>query len=136
VVNNRKEEAKYCGQKCYQKAVVEMGLRRGEKSPSWKGGVSFEPYCTKFNNEFKERVRNFWDRKCGISGITEKENGQKLTVHHVNYDKMVCCNNVKPLFIAISRKWNSKLNFNRKYWEHVLTEYIMIWFDGESFLPK
>ena len=25
---------------------------RGEKSGMWRGGMSFEPYCIKFNNEF------------------------------------------------------------------------------------
>lgn len=26
---------------------------RGKNSCFWKGGVSFEPYCEKFNNKFK-----------------------------------------------------------------------------------
>ncbi len=84
----------------------------------------------------KKELRKFWGRRCGLSGVTEGENGQKLSVHHVNYNKMVCCDDTPPLFIAVSNYWNSKLNHNRKYWEHILTEYIMIYFDGESFLSK
>jgi len=108
--------------------------RKGKKNPRWKGGKSFEPYCPKFTLEFKERVREFWGRKCGISGITEEENGKKLAIHHVNYEKMSCCNDTPPLFIALSNSSHSKTNSNRKYWEHILTEYIMIYFDGNSYL--
>jgi hypothetical protein len=118
----------YCNGKCQYKH------NKGINSFVWQGGKSFEPYCYKFNEDFKERVREFWGRKCGISGITETENGRKLDVHHVNYDKQACCNTTPPLFIAVSRKWNLKMNKNRDYWEEYLTNYIMIWFDGECYL--
>lgn len=120
----------YCSRKCQNKNQV------GPNASAWKGGISFEPYCSKFNEEFKERVREFWGRKCGISGITEKENGKKLSVHHVNYNKMVCCDNTPPLFIPLSKSLHPKTNNNREYWEYMLTEYIMIWFNGESYLPN
>jgi hypothetical protein len=110
--------------------------KRGENSSNWKGGISFEPYCVLFNKGFKERVRNFWDRKCGISGITEEENGRKLDVHHVNYDKQSCCNTTVPLFIPLSREYHTKTNHNRDYWEKMLTNYIMIWFNGECYEVK
>jgi len=44
---------------------------RGENSPYWKGGISFSPYCPKFNREFKERVRKFFDNTCVICGKKE-----------------------------------------------------------------
>src|SRR5208337_386546 len=47
---------KYCSRKCL--AIWKSKNLIGEKSPGWKGGISFEPYCIKFNKEFKERVRN------------------------------------------------------------------------------
>jgi hypothetical protein len=108
----------------------------GENNPLWKGGKSYEPYCILFNNKFKERVREFWGRRCGISGITEKQNGRKLDVHHVNYDKQSCCNTTIPLFIPLSREYHSKTNGSRDYWEEMLTNYIMIWFNGECYLSK
>jgi hypothetical protein len=114
---------------------ISCGLS-GENSSFWKGGISYEPYCVLFNRGFKERVREFWGRKCGISGITEKENGRKLDVHHVNYDKQSCCNTNIPLFIPLSKKYHKKTNGNRNYWEEMLTNYIMIWFNGECYLPK
>jgi hypothetical protein len=110
--------------------------QKGENHPNWNNGSSFEPYCILFSNEFKERVREFWGRKCVMSGITEEEHGSKLSVHHVSYDKETCCNITPPLFIPVTKGWNAKFNENREYWEEYLTNYIMIWFDGECYLPK
>ena len=104
-----------------------------ENNPAWKGGKSFEPYCILFNEEFKERVREFWDRECGICKISEQENGEKLSVHHITYDKETCCNTTIPLFIPSCKKCHSKTNYNRNYWEENLTNYIMIWFNGECY---
>lgn len=110
--------------------------RTGETSANWQGGISFEPYCIKFNNEFKERVREFFGRRCFECNKTEEENGVKLSVHHVNYDKMVCCNDVIPLFAALCRGCNSKVNGNRKYWEEHFTQKIMKEFKGKCFYTK
>jgi hypothetical protein len=127
----------FCNPSCQNKFFV------GENHSQWQGGKSFEPYCILFNEGFKERVREFWDRKCAMSGITEEENGRKLAVHHVSYDKTSCCESDKAsfncapnLFIAVSQGWNSKFNHNRDYWEEYLTNYIMIWFNGECYFPK
>lgn len=70
----------------------------GENNPNWKGGVSFEPYCEKFNEKKREEVRNEYNRKCYICGEDEKNNKYKngkqckLSVHHVNNDKKQGCN--------------------------------------------
>ena len=128
--DNRRGGVKYCSTKCYHKNNV------GENNPQWKGGISFEPYCILFNDEFKERCREWWDRKCGICGVNEIDNEIKLSVHHVNYDKQTCCNTTIPLFIPICRKCHPKTNSNREYWEENLSNYIMIWFNGECYNPK
>lgn len=110
--------------------------KTGENHPNWNGGSSFEPYCHLFNEEFKERVREFWGRKCGICDKSEEENGRKLSVHHVSYNKEDCCLEVVPLFIPTCNSCHSKTNNNREYWKNILTNYIMIYFNGESFIPK
>jgi hypothetical protein len=99
-----------------------------EKHPNWKGGISFEPYCQKFNNEFKERVRKFFNYTCQLCGKYGKH------VHHVNYDKMVCCNNVKPLFIILCRSCHTKTNYHREYWEEIFTNKILLEFDGKCYI--
>lgn len=120
----------YCDNECMYKG------QSGEGASSWRGGVSFEPYCYKFNEKLKERVRNFWNRECAICAKTEKENGRKMSVHHVNYNKMSCCDGTPPLFIPVCQSCHAKTNLNRNWWEHILTEYIMVWYDGESYLPE
>ena len=106
--------------------------RTGESASTWKGGISYLPYCEKFDEDLKERVRIFFDRKCYICGKSEQEQIdemikegkvpiRKLDVHHVNYDKMVCCNDVKPLFVPLCRSCHSKTHGNREYWEEFFT---------------
>jgi len=97
---------------------------RGEKNGRWRGGVSFEPYCQKFNRGFKERVREFFNYRCVVCGKTREEVGRALAVHHVNYDKMVCCNGVKPLFVVLCQSHNAYANNDRPYWEQYFTAII------------
>lgn len=66
----------------------------GAKNYNWKGGVSFEPYCPKFNKLLKQNVRNFFGNKCVLCERTKDENrGRNLSVHHVFTEKMACCEN-------------------------------------------
>ena len=90
----------------------------GEHHWNWQGGISSAPYCFKFNNKFKEYIREKFGRICFICDKTEKENGRKLDVHHVNYDKECICNdNPSCQFVPLCRKHNTKANFNRDMWE-------------------
>lgn len=110
----------YCSRIC-------MGMaHRGENAPTWKGGISYEPYCILFNKEFKERVRAFWGNKCPICGKTEEECGKAHSVHHVGYDKEVCCNDNERLFVPLCPSCHSKTNHNREEWEEYFTYLISI----------
>jgi hypothetical protein len=109
---------------------------KGEKCWSWKGGISFEPYCPKFRPEFKERVRIFFGRICVECSKIEVENGRKLNVHHVNFDKMVCCNDIKPLFVALCLSCHGKTNHDREYWEQHFTEIINEKYNGKCYFTK
>lgn len=107
----------------------------GERSGLWKGGVSFEPYCPKFNNEFKERVRAFFGYQCVECGTPQ--NGKKLHVHHVNFRKDSCCaEDVIPLFVSLCPSCHSKTNTNRVFWEWWFTEMIDYLYEGRCYLPK
>jgi 5-methylcytosine-specific restriction endonuclease McrA len=92
---------------------------RGDKSPTWQGGKSFEPYCHKFNDKLKEQIRDRDDRTCQLCNA--KENGEKLSVHHIHYDKENC----EPDLIALCRRCNSKVNQNRDYYERLFMENLM-----------
>ena len=106
----------------------------GENNGNWKGGISSLPYCEKFDEDLKERVREYFGRECVLCGIPE--NGRKLCVHHVNYNKDTCCDNSKPLFVSLCRNCHSKTNGNRKYYEALFTKLIMEEYNGECYLPK
>ena len=119
---------------CNKLKISHIGKSSGDKNPAWKGGISFEPYCPKFNNEFKERVREFFGNRCVECGIPG--NGEKLSVHHVTYDKKVCCNDTKPMFVCLCRACHTKTNRNREYWRAHFTEMINMKYNGKSYVPK
>lgn len=85
----------------------------GEKSSNWRGGISFDPYCPKFNGKLKEKIRDRDDHTCQLCPCTEEENGKKLSVHHVHYDKENCA----PDLISLCNRCNAKVNFNRDHYE-------------------
>ena len=61
----------------------------GSKNGRWNNGASFEPYCPKFNYVLKESVRVKYNRIC--QKCYKPENGRKLDVHHINFDKQAGC---------------------------------------------
>jgi hypothetical protein len=106
--------------------------KQGDKCNLWKGGVSFEPYCPKFTEEFKNRVRFFWDYKCGNPecGKTQEENKEKLSVHHVHFDKQVCCNDKPAMFIPLCRSCHAITNHNPEKYIKIYEDLIMNKFGG------
>ena len=96
----------------------------GKNHPNWKGGTSFEPYCIKFNDEFKERAREFWSRKCVLCDKSEKENGRKLDVHLVTYNKDTCCDGSIPLFVTLCASCHLKTHHREIYWCNIFKEMI------------
>lgn len=111
-----------------RRAGGEMRDIIGENSHLWKGGVSFEPYCHKFNKRFKESIREKFGRVCFLCPTTEEENGRKLNVHHVNYNKDCLCDDSECEFVPLCDSCHSKTNHNQDYWE----SYIMaaLWYRG------
>jgi hypothetical protein len=120
------------------KCLAEIRSRniKGEKCPWWKGGISFEPYCPKFNREFKERVRAFFNYTCIGCGKTQTTAGEKLSIHHVGYNKETCCDTSIPLFAPLCRRCHASTNNHREYWEPLLTEKILLEYDGKCYFTK
>lgn len=127
---------KCCSRSCAGKMKV------GEKNGRWMGGISFDPYCEKFNNNFRERVREFWGRRCAICGRSENNNvtpGWRLSVHHVHYNKDACCNPDSPaLFAPVCTACHSLTSgkYSRKHWEEYLHNLIMEKYNGKCFYTK
>lgn len=106
----------------------------GENNPVWNGGSSFEPYCPKFTREFKERVRAFFGYICVECGTPQ--NGKKLGVHHVNFNKQMCCNSDTPLFVPLCNSCHSKTNGNRDYWQQHFTDMINMYYEGKCYFTQ
>ena len=96
--------------------------QRGEKHHRWKGGVSFEPYCHKFNNKFKEMIRDKFDRVCFLCGKTEEDNNIKLSVHHVQYNKNCGCDDsIACDYVPLCNSCHAKTsNGDREYYESLI----------------
>jgi len=87
----------------------------GKNSPMWKGGTSFEPYCPKFNELLKEKIRNQYNRVCYVCGNHESLNSyngiyRKLSVHHIDMDKGQGCNGHKWKLVPLCAKCHSKIH--------------------------
>lgn len=85
----------------------------GPLNGNWHGGISFEKYSIDFNENLREDVRNAFDRKCFICGITKEENGREIIVHHIDYNKHN--NNINNL-VPLCCKHHGKTNFDRAHW--------------------
>lgn len=73
--------------------------RTGKGNSQWRGGVKYLPYCPKFNFKRKEQVREAFGRVCAFPGCgkSEQDNQERLSVHHINFDKKAGC---------FGRMWN------------------------------
>lgn len=119
------------------KLRIRATANKGELHHNWRGGVSFEPYCPKFNNKFKESIRDMFGRCCFLCNISEseqmvsqKERGKqecKLSVHHVSYDKTCLCEDVKCAFVPLCHSCHTKTGINRSYWEELITHKLKEW---------
>jgi len=102
----------------------------GENNHNWKGGKSFESYGGLFNKKLKEEIRNKFDRTCFLSG--EKENGRKLDVHHINYNKKD--NRIWNL-IPLTQRYHLKTNGSRWFWFNLLKNYWVFKYNDFNIIP-
>ena len=86
----------------------------GSANPNWRGGASFEPYGVDFNSKCKLEIRRRDSFACQECGVTEKDVGRRMSVHHIDYNKF---NNGRGNLICLCESCHSKSNFNRDKWE-------------------
>jgi hypothetical protein len=111
------ERGKYCSKKC--KDI----FQQGENSPMWRGGMSFGKYCKLFNNRFKESIRSKFGRKCFVCGKDEKQNKQRLSIHHIDYFKASICHGQDWAFVPLCLSCHAKTNSNRYFWFNYLINF-------------
>lgn len=114
----------------------------GENSAQWRGGISFEPYCAKFNEDLRRRIRAFFDNRCVACGKSNEENisqtGRvyKLHCHHIEYRKTACCDDIPVQFAALCISCHMKTNHDRGKWQTMLHRIIDEIYDGRSYFTQ
>jgi hypothetical protein len=104
------------------KKNISLGRRgkyTGESNHMWRDGISFEPYGLEFNEHLKEQIRQRDGRSCQYCGL--KENGHKLPVHHIDYNKK---NNDSENLITLCVKCHSATLINRELWTNYFSSFI------------
>jgi len=104
----------------------------GIKNPNWQGGVSFKPYCPKFNEILKDEVRESFDHKCFICHTSQ--NVRKLDIHHIDYNKNSICNGKKWPLLPLHHRCHIRTNFNRWYWFNLLINYWVFKYDDNMII--
>lgn len=56
-----------------------------------------------------------------------------MHVHHVDYDKQVCCNDKQPRFVTLCGSHHSMTNTNRTMWQYIFNTIIDNVYDGKSY---
>ena len=133
--SKRRERALMKWQEPEYKAKQMVTKKRGPDHPNWLGGKKYEPYCWKFNKEFKQRVRAFFNYQCVECGAPE--NGNILHTHHVNFRKGSCCDPSAPrLFVCLCNYCHGRTHGDRPYWEQHFTELIVSYYGGKCYFTK
>lgn len=88
------------------------GFHKGKNNPAWVGGFKEYPAGWR-SRRFKEFVISSYKYKRQLCDKSEKKNGQRLHLHHIDYNR----NNLDYRnLIPLCRSCHAKTNFNRKKW--------------------
>ena len=113
-------ESSKCRLRTEESRIKQSASVQGVSIEDWDGYLSSMSYCDKFNEMFKEKIREKFGRLCFMCLATENDNGRKLCVHHVNYDKDCMCNGKDCEFVPVCMKCHNKTNGNRELWERLI----------------
>ena len=80
---------------------------QGISYDDWEEFAKESPYCPKFNERCRESNRDKYGRRCFLSGTTEDDNGQKLSVHHVDMNKNQGCDGHAWKLVPLTVKFHS-----------------------------
>jgi hypothetical protein len=109
----KKPSKHFCNIKC------RSAYSFGKNSSGWKGGRSFEPYTSEFNNSLRDLIRRRDNYKCQFCGAPQEEFTRKLHIHHIDYNKK---NNGKENLITLCIFCHRKTNDKRDYWINFFKE--------------
>ena len=98
-------------------SCAKLGITRDE----WDGFGSI--YCDLWCEELREYIRNKYNRQCFICNKTEGENGQKLGVHHIDYNKNCGCDGTDCRLVPLCKSCHGKTTSgDREMWEKLIMD--------------
>lgn len=98
----------------------------GPNNPSWRGGISCEPYCDVWaDQEYKEDIKIRDNHQCQNPDCWHTTDHLPLHVHHIDYNKKNCC---PDNLITLCCSCNTRANFNREHWKNLFMEVILCGF--------
>jgi hypothetical protein len=107
----------------------------------WMGSVKYydgPQYCEKWTSELRERVRAFFNNTCAECGAPQ--NGKKLHVHHVWYNKKLCCDDTPRSLILLCAACHAKTSAlkgkKREEFSIHFQEIIDTQYDGRCWMSK
>jgi hypothetical protein len=78
----------------------------------WTGFATAGTYYEKFDEACRERIRSKYDHRCFVCDMTQEDNGQKLSVHHVDMNKMQGCDGHEWKLVPLCRSHHSRSHGN------------------------
>jgi len=107
----------YCSDECGRKSRV------GDRSPNWMGGLSYQDYNVEFNSQLRQKVRDRDNHKCQVCGVPEVECLERLSVHHIDYNKK---NSIMDNLISVCHDCHIKTNTKREYWKQYFQSKVVL----------
>lgn len=84
-----------------------------KNDPSYRvRGGTHKEYCSKFNELCRENNRKKYNRLCWMCGRSEKDNGKRLSVHHIDLDKNQGCDGHEWRLIPLCKYCHSGAHTN------------------------
>jgi len=116
-----------------------IAVRRRFVDSQWYGSVKYydgPQYCEKWTYELRERVRAYFGYTCVECGKTQEQNGKKLSVHHVWYNKQTCCDSSPRSLVPLCKSCHMKSNNNREYWSRYFQDIIDTEYNGKCWFTR
>jgi hypothetical protein len=98
-----------------KKSLEAVAKRSGKNHWNYIDGSS-DLYPPDWTHRLREFIRERDDRICQLCDKTEEQNGKRLCVHHIDYDKENC----EPQnLVSLCSECHDKTKFNRECWQKI-----------------
>ena len=118
--SNAKRSAALIG-RTFSKETIDK--KSGENHWNFKGWSSRKPYCQNWTEKVRRNIRDLCDRTCTICGKSTLQNKQRLSVDHLDENKMQGCDDWEWRLTALCHSCHSKMN---KKENHLLLELLLL----------